>query len=270
MTRPLKIDNLIRQQVQAADPQGHAHIRHFQMGLTWSTCRVVRGATETLGLAMSPMERTRLLAWPGTIAGQPVQNLLPRLSSWNPFDTTLALSACNAVINSPANPLMADAQLIPPTAQPNLAVFAWFRPQLTGKKVVVIGRYPQLDQVLKGLDYVVLERQPQTDDLPDTAAETVIPEADWVFITATSLINKTFTRLAELSRHAVSVLIGPSTPWLPQFADFGIDYLAGVHLHDLDIAQQIAAEGGGVRLFEGGVRYAVAELFANHHGRPDR
>jgi hypothetical protein len=81
-----------------------------------------------------------------------------------------------------------------------------------------------------------------------------------VFLTATSLINKTFPRLAELAQHATTVLMGPTTPWLPQLAEFGIDYLAGVEVIDAEKLQQTIAEGGGVRIFETGVRYRVVEL----------
>ena len=107
-----------------------------------------------------------------------------------------------------------------------------------------------------------LERQPVANDLPDPAAEFVIPQADWVFITATSLINKTFPRLAALARDAVTVLMGPSTPWLPAFAEFGVDFVAGVLPVDIDRAAAIAGEGGGTRLFGEGVRYAVADIGA--------
>ena len=81
-----------------------------------------------------------------------------------------------------------------------------------------------------------------------------------MFITASSLTNKTFPRLAELSRHAKAVLMGPTLPWLPEFAGFGIDYLAGVEVRDEGLLRQTLAEGGGVRIFEQAVRYRVAGL----------
>ena len=127
---------------------------------------------------------------------------------------------------------------------------------------MVVGRYPGLDTMLAGLDVTVLERDPGDGDLPDLAAEYILPHADWVFLTATSLMNKTFPRLAELSRGAVTVLMGPSTPWLQEWREFGVDILAGVQVNDEAKAWQIALEGGGTRLFDGGVRYAVADLRA--------
>lgn len=230
-----------------------ARIARMCIGLTWTTCSTGEG----LGLAMSPGVPSRVLPWPGTVAERPVGEVAGWLSSWNPFEATVGLAAANAVINSSGNPVMAGANALAPG---NLAVFEHFRPRLDGRKVVVIGRYPGLDRVLKGLDVTVIERQPAEGDLPDTAAELVVPDADWVFLTATTLINKTFHRLAALSREAVTVLMGPSMPWLAEWAEFGIDFLAGVTVIDPAKTEQIAAEGGGTRLFEGGVQYAVADI----------
>ncbi|WP_317930137.1 DUF364 domain-containing protein [Halioxenophilus sp. WMMB6] len=260
MKHPRSIYEAIQKAALQYAKQGNAQVERFQLGLTWSSCRITADGQASIGFAMSPHDKTRLLQWPGTVAGKPVDELTTLLHSWNGFDATLGLAACNAVINSPSNPLMQQAQVIPATEDANLAVFRYFRPKLTNKKVVVIGRYPHMDSVLGGLNYTVLERQPQADDLPDSAAEFVIPEADWVFITATSLINKTFGRLSELAKNAVTVLMGPTTPWLPEFADYDIDFMAGVLPTDIDKAEQIAMEGGGTRLFERGVHYAVANI----------
>lgn len=96
----------------------------------------------------------------------------------------------------------------------HLRVFAHFRPQLEGQKVVVIGHYPGLELLWQGFPYQCLERNPQDGDLPDSAAEFLLPQADWVFVSVSSLANKTLPRLLELSRHARVVLMGPSLPWL--------------------------------------------------------
>jgi len=88
-----------------------------------------------------------------------------------------------------------------------------------------------------------------------------LPQADWVFITATSIPNKTFPRLARLSRNAITVLMGPTTPWLPELYHFGIDYLAGVEVVDAESLRHTLSEGGGVRIFDdGAIRYRVAAI----------
>ena len=233
-------------------------IERLCLGLTWTCCRTAQG----VGFAQSPGVSSRVLTFPGTVGGRAAAEVAGWLRSWDPFEATVGLAAANALINAADNGLMMQATRLRGTAPPNLAVFEYFLPCLERQKVVVIGRYPGLDTVLDGLDVTVLERRPGHDDLPDPAAEYLLPQADWVFLTATALINKTFPRLSELAAEAVTVLMGPSTPWLAGFADHGVDFLAGVVPTDIEKAFAIASEGGGTRLFGEGVAYAVADIGA--------
>jgi hypothetical protein len=139
-------------------------------------------------------------------------------------------------------------------------VFDYFLPRLKNKKVVVVGRYPGLEQLQAMADLTVLERAPVAGDYPDPACEYLLPEADWVFLTGNSIANKTFPRLAELSRDAVTVLMGPSVPWLKEWQEYGIDFLAGIRVVDSNLLQATVSEGGGVRIFDRAVQYCVLDL----------
>ncbi|MCB1910068.1 MAG: DUF364 domain-containing protein [Rhodocyclaceae bacterium] len=259
MSAPVSCPHLVYERILASLGTGTGtRIDQLCLGLTWTFCRTA----QSIGFAQSPGLASRTLRFPGTVAGRPAAEVAAWMRSWDPFEATVGLAAANAVINGPGNALMARAVPICGTAPSNLAVFEHFRPCLERRKVVVVGRYPGLDALTDGLDVTVLERQPAGDDLPDPAAEYLVPAADWVFLTATSLINKTFPRLAELAANAVTVLMGPSVPWWPGFADFGIDFIAGVLPIDAGRAATIASEGGGTRLFGDGVRYAVADIGA--------
>jgi uncharacterized protein (DUF4213/DUF364 family) len=81
-----------------------------------------------------------------------------------------------------------------------------------------------------------------------------------VFITASSIANKTLPHLFELSKNAQVVLMGPSLPWLSGWRDFGVNYLAGVAVRDREKLFQIAAEGGGTRIFDEAVEYRLLAL----------
>ncbi|BAZ38577.1 hypothetical protein NIES4101_45160 [Calothrix sp. NIES-4101] len=240
--------------------QTNALVKEIIIGLTWTYCQA-----DGIGLCMSPGQATRTLPWSGTLVNLHVANLAPWLKSWDSYQATVAMAAINAVINS-SSPLLAAAQPLPQEIShelgsspslANLAVFEHFLPLIRGKRVVVIGRYPGLSVYEKEIDLTVLERQPSTQDLPDTACEYLLPEADWVFLTATSIVNKTFPRLVELSQNANLVLMGPTVPWLTDLADMGINYLAGVGVTDAEALRQTIAEGGGVRIFDTGVQYRV-------------
>ena len=235
---------------------GDTRAAEVLIGLTWTLCR---GEDGGLGLAMSPGVPTRTLPWPGTLAGRPLHELATWLRSWDPYEATVGMAAVNALWNLGSD-LAASALPLRPAGPANLAVFEHFRAQVAGQRVVVVGRYPGLEGLDLGWDLSVLERSPGAGDHPDPAAEYLLPEADWVFLTATSIVNKTFPRLAELARNARLVLMGPTVPWVEALADWGVDYLAGVRVRDPEGLRATVAEGGGTRLFETGADYCVADL----------
>lgn len=254
MHNPGRVYDLLIDSVPA-----EAHAAEVLIGLTWTLCR--SESASGIGLAMSPQVQTRTLPWPGTLAGRRLADLAPWVRSWSPHEATVGMAAINAALN-PSSTLAASASPIAPGASANLAVFDHFANQLAGRRVAVIGRYPGLDRLDLAWELTVLERNPGHGDLPDPAAEFCLAEADWVFLTATSLVNKTFPRLAEISRDATLVVMGPTLPWIGALRDWGVDYLAGVRVTDPAALRQTVAEGGGTRIFETGVEYAVADLRA--------
>lgn len=234
-------------------------LQSLTLGLTWTLARTEQGQ----GLAMSPGFNTRTLPWSGDLTSYPIEQLAGWINSWNPFEATVGMAVINAVIN-PQSSLMQQAVPVQNHHQANLALFHHFLPLLLGQKVVVIGRYPGMESLPETLDLTVLERQPGPGDLPDVACEYLLPQADWVFISATTIINKTFPRLMELSKQATVVLMGPSVPWLAELGDFGVDYLAGVQVVEPDLLLDTVAEGGGTRIFQQAVRYAVYDFSQRH------
>lgn len=231
----------------------NTRVTELNIGLVWTVCKA-----EQLGLAMSPGIPTRTLSWSGTLAGKTLAELAGWITDWEPYKATVAMAAINCSLNRYE---LLQGITLPPG---NLAVFEHFLPQLQGKKVVVIGRYPGIERYAEQIKLNIIERQPLQGDYPDPACEYLVPEADWVFITAGSITNKTFPRLAELAQHATTVLMGPTVPWLPQLHEFAIDYLAGIEVIDPMKLQQTVAEGGGVRIFDEAVRYRVVALTADN------
>jgi len=231
-------------------------VDNLMIGLVWTLCKTKDNTS--VGLAMSPNHITRTLSWSGDLTGKPITDLAAWILDWNPYQASVAMAAINSCINSRTLP---DSVVVEPQeGHANLAVFDYFLPQLHNQKVVVVGHYPGIERYQDLMQLSVLERQPEARDLPDSACEFLLPNADWVFLTASSIPNKTFPRLAELASNAKTVLMGPTLPWLPQLHEFGIDYLAGVEITDSNALYHTAAEGGGVRIFNQGLRYRIAEL----------
>ena len=170
------------------------------------------------------------------------------------------MAAINSLLNV-NNSLLNNATLINTKNTPsNLAVFEYFLPKIKNKRVTVIGRYPGIDRYAGYCDLLVVEKNPQGADYPEQACEYLLPESEWVFITGTSIPNKTFPRLMELSRNSNVVLMGPTVPWLAELCDMGVDYLAGIKVEDPVELKNTVAEGGGTRIFERGVNYYVADM----------
>ena len=108
---------------------------------------------------------------------------------------------------------------------------------------VVIGRFPGLDDKLP--DALVIERNPGPRDLPEAAADRVLPTASRVIITASTLANRSLPRLLALARRADVSLIGPGTPLAPCLFAHGIATLAGFVLDQPDLAADAVAAGAG-------------------------
>jgi uncharacterized protein (DUF4213/DUF364 family) len=80
------------------------------------------------------------------------------------------------------------------------------------KKVVVVGHFPfvnKLRELTKEL--WVVERKPQSGDIPASEAKRVIPQADVIAITGTALINGTMGELLSLCpKKSLVMVLGPT------------------------------------------------------------
>jgi len=233
--------------------QSDKRCERFTVGQVWTLCQSDAGA----GLCMTPQDYSRTLSFPGTLAGRPLNELAAMLRSWQPFEAAIGMAAVNAALPFKAEHFDSVVELGNDAG--NLAVFDHFLPRIRGARIVIVGRYPGLERYEVEYGLKVIERMPGPADYPDPAAEYLIPEADWLFLTASSIANKTFPRLAELGRKATTVLMGPTAPWLPQLSEWGIDFLAGVRINDADALARVIEEGGGRRIFEQAVSYCVAD-----------
>src|SRR5499433_1850807 len=124
-----------------------------------------------------------------------------------------------------------------------------------GDKVVVVGAFVPFLRELKRRrqPYLVLEQDPATlkaDELPffrpAEQAAAVVPQADVLLITGTTLINDTLEELLALARPTARVtMVGPTVSLLPDgFLRRGADILGTVRITDPDAFLDILAEGG--------------------------
>ena len=121
--------------------------------------------------------------------------------------------------------------------------------QGTGKSVVVVGHFPFIPRVREAARQLwVLEKRPGQGDLPARAAPEVIPQADVVAITGTTLINHSFEELMGLCRPEAFVLVlGPTTPLSPVLFNYGVDAISGTLVTDPGTVLRYVSQGASFR-----------------------
>jgi uncharacterized protein len=203
-----------------------------------------------VGMSMTPREGEKSIVHAGSIAGRSLKEIAAYVKSWNNYEAALGLAAINSFVNAPKKIELLNGA--PIDQQPQINVFELMTDRIKGKKVAVIGHFRGLEKMTDICHLSILERFPQPGDYPDPACEYILPEQDYVFITGTTLINKTLPRLLQLSRNAFVSIVGPSTPLCPVFFKYGVDLLAGTVITDGNRVKQLIREGDQHDFFDNG------------------
>jgi uncharacterized protein (DUF4213/DUF364 family) len=185
-----------------------------------------------------------------SLSGRPLRELAGYVKSWDLRQASLGMAAINAFHNAPERVQKWLARPLQDLRSPS--AFISTLDEIAGKKVAVIGHFPGLEAARKCCDLIILERNPQDGDLPDFAAEYVLPQQDYVFITGTAITNKTLPRLLALSSGATVALVGPSVPLVPWWFEYGIDMLAGTVVMDRPSVWRCCLEGAHKGVFDAG------------------
>ncbi len=203
-----------------------------------------------MGVAMTYRDHSEGTTLHPPHAGRRLRDMAACLKSWNLYEASLGMAAVNSHYNTPER---VGAWLNKPldTVRGSGALTDMLD-VISDKKVAVIGHFPNMRAMAERCDLTVLERNPQDGDLPDSAAEYVLPEQDFVFITGMTVTNKTLPRLLVLSAQATVVLMGPSVPLAPWWFEQGVDVLAGMIVVERDQAWRYCQEGGMKGPFKNG------------------
>jgi uncharacterized protein (DUF4213/DUF364 family) len=124
-----------------------------------------------------------------------------------------------------------------------------------GKNIAVIGHFPfieRLRQEAKKLWVFELPGRGRPGDMTGREIEELLPQADVVAISSTTLINRTLGKILSLTAPtAARILLGPSTPLSPVLFDHKIDILSGSIVVDQNQALDSISQGANFRQVRG-------------------
>jgi len=223
-------------------PVEPVRLRAVCVGPFWTVVWTERGA----GLASTQRDAhvphgQSLVRWAGDLLLHTAQELADLLRSESLMEIGLGMAAVNALL------AVDEKALTDRNASDEILRRG------AGKRVAIVGHFPfipSVRQVASHLD--VLEIEPGPGELPPAAAAAVIPQADMVAITGTSLLNRTFDGLIRHCRpEAFVLMLGPTTPLSPALFDHGVDLVAGTQVVDPGLAITTAGQGAIFRQMRG-------------------
>lgn len=258
--------SVLQQQVECAlgTSIGQLRVQRVVFGVFFTAVLLDNGVA---GLAATPLKdipaavccpsSAQAFSMSGKLAGKPVADLLRDLQQPLSLRRTLAL----AVLNALAETLL---QRDGPPAGWQISEgdsFSAVRIAATDK-VLLVGAFGPYIRALRkaGQDFRVLEQDPATlrsDEMayyvPAVQAGDVLPWADVLIVTGTTLLNGSLGGLLDARRPGGEVaLVGPSVPLLAEpLAERGVTLLGGVRVGDAPGTLDLLAEGAsGYHLFE--------------------
>ena len=189
------------------------------------------------GLASTTFTHEPAMPPPIKEAGNLTQKSVLELCNYANSDCLLQASVGMAAINSALEVDLNRCQSI------NAAEVLYEKGK--NKKVVVVGHFPfvnKLREITKEL--WVVERKPQSGDIPASEAKRVIPQADVIAITGTALINGTIGELLSwCPKKSIVMVLGATTPLSPVWFDYGVDLVSGTRVTDPELVLRFVSEG---------------------------
>lgn len=231
------IDDLL-----ACLPTNPVALREVRIGAFWTVVWSERGAglASTQRDTQSPHGHS-LVSKAGKLLDHTAQEMAGLLQAKSPMEAALGMAAVNSLLD------IDDARLVERNAAEEIIQRG------NGKRVAIVGHFPFIPKVQHSVAHLdVLELWPGSGELPTSAAADVLPQADVVAITGTSLVNRTFDHLiSHCSPDAFVLVLGPTSPLSQVLFDYGVDLIAGTRVIDPTLALLVASQGAIFRQMRG-------------------
>jgi len=210
--------------------------------------------TRTCGLAATlPRDALRqnppLVKEPGSLLEKSVSELARMAFSESILEAAIGMATVNSLLE------IDEDRCVELNAQDLIAEKG------AGKRIAIIGHFPFIPLLKQQAREVwVIEKNPQKGDLSEDQAEEVIPRADVVGITGTSLTNHTFEGLLKLfSPRAYVVMLGDTTPLSPVLFDYGVHAASGTRVVNIEQALRCVSQGATFRQIRGAKRLTIVK-----------
>jgi len=173
---------------------------------------------------------------------QPAHKLIHGLRLSDPSASAVGLATLNAV-NAPDEDQVSTEDAAD-----------WLSIQTKGKAIAIFGRFPFIEDEIKPFasDVFVFEQTPSDDEYTANDMPEILPRADIIAITGTTIINHTIDDILQYTtdKHTV-VVLGPSTPLTTQLFDVGVDAMFGVRVVDVDAVRESVRSHLGFQKVQG-------------------
>ena len=122
-----------------------------------------------------------------------------------------------------------------------------------GRRVAIVGHFPFVDRLRHlARELWVLEKNPRPGDLSEIRAGELLPRAEVVGVSGTSLTNHTFEEIMALcDPGAYVVLLGGTTPLSPLLFDHGVDAVCGTRVTSPAQVLRCVSQGATFRQITG-------------------
>lgn len=122
-----------------------------------------------------------------------------------------------------------------------------------GKTVALVGHFPFIPKLRQQVgNLCVIEQKPIAGEYPVSAAAELIPEADVVALTGSSLINHTLDGLLSLcDTGSIVLVLGPTAPLSPVLFDHGATFISGTRIIDEQAVLNTVAQGANFQQVQG-------------------
>ncbi len=226
------------------------NVADLRIGLGYTACRLSDGNCGLGYVFRKELSPTcSILSKAGELNGMPASSMAELFLSKDLLEASIGISVINALSpetgGSPGD-LLDHLEITPEDTVSMVGFFGPLIPEIKRKT----GRF------------YVFDKSGREGALPPEEMKKHLPLSTIVLVTATTLINKTFEDIIELSRSAREIcLLGPSSPLYPHImGDYGVTILAGVKVKDPDKVLLVVSQGGGTRNFKNAVEKVVVRV----------